>query len=315
VLETPELVTVTAEFDNLISQWWTSRTSTLEKISSTTKPAELISELSESLLKAANKQTLVESYAIYEQLMTYWSEVMHDDVSLIMTEGWASAAKPRKAIEDKERKLSETPDLTLGSGKSTSKYKMDLLPPDIIKWRFFGAEAAELDEKLAELDAVSADLAAFIEENSGDDGPLSEAFDGDKTSKALALKAIKTAKDRNADSEELAALRELAGKFAQEADVKSTVKEAARSLDERVLARYSKLDEPQVHELVLADKWLRALNNAWKSDFQIVTGQFIDRLTQLNDRYALTVSALHQQAQHLDNVVSAHLAAMGVPSA
>ncbi len=34
---------------------------------------------------------------------------MHDDVFLIMNEGWAAAAKPRPTIEDKDRKLSETP--------------------------------------------------------------------------------------------------------------------------------------------------------------------------------------------------------------
>ena len=42
---------------------------------------------------------------------------MHDDVFLIMNEGWVDAAKPRTTIEDKDRKLSETPDLVIGSGK------------------------------------------------------------------------------------------------------------------------------------------------------------------------------------------------------
>ena len=50
--------------------------------------------------------------------MTYWHGVLHDDVFLVMNEGWTDAAKPRKAIEDKDRKLSETPDLVIGSGRS-----------------------------------------------------------------------------------------------------------------------------------------------------------------------------------------------------
>ena len=61
--------------------------------------------------------------------MTYWHETMHDDVFLIMNEGWVDAAKPRKTIEDKDRKLTETPDLVIGSGRSATKYKMDLIPP------------------------------------------------------------------------------------------------------------------------------------------------------------------------------------------
>ena len=56
-------------------------------------------------------------------------DVMHDDVFLVMNDGWVDAAKPRKTIEDKERKLSETPDLVIGSGRSASKFKTDLIPP------------------------------------------------------------------------------------------------------------------------------------------------------------------------------------------
>ena len=72
---------------------------------------------------------LLDEYDVYEQLMTYWHDTMHDDVFLIMNEGWLGAAKPRKTIEDKDRKLTETPDLVIGSGRSATKYKMDLIPP------------------------------------------------------------------------------------------------------------------------------------------------------------------------------------------
>lgn len=57
---------------------------------------------------------LLDEYDIYEQLMTYWHDTMHDDVFLVMNERWLEAAKPRKTIEDKERKLTETPDLVVG---------------------------------------------------------------------------------------------------------------------------------------------------------------------------------------------------------
>ena len=69
--------------------------------------------------------------------MTYWHATMHDDVFLIMNDGWVGAAKPRKTIEDKDRKLSETPDLVIGSGRSATKYKTDLIPPSLIVARYF----------------------------------------------------------------------------------------------------------------------------------------------------------------------------------
>ena len=63
---------------------------------------------------------------------------MQDDVYLIVADGWVEAAKPRGIIEDKERKLKETPDLTIGR----KKYKMDLIPPAFVVARYFAAEHA-----------------------------------------------------------------------------------------------------------------------------------------------------------------------------
>ena len=74
-----------------------------------TKPADLITAISDDLLARFKPVPLLDEYDVYEQLMTYWHDIMHDDVFLIMNEGWLDAAKPRKTIEDKDRKLSETP--------------------------------------------------------------------------------------------------------------------------------------------------------------------------------------------------------------
>jgi len=58
---------------------------------------------------------------------------------------WSNAAHPRQPIEDKERKLTETPDLVTGLGKSASKYKMDLIPPALIVLGNFDQQR-QLDE-------------------------------------------------------------------------------------------------------------------------------------------------------------------------
>jgi len=54
--------------------------------------------------------------------MTYWHAVMHDDVFLLMNDGWVDAAQPRRPIEDKDRKLAETPDLVVGSGRAANPF-------------------------------------------------------------------------------------------------------------------------------------------------------------------------------------------------
>src|SRR5690606_1686700 len=112
----------------LVADWWTPFRPKLEAIEPTVRPADLIAELGESLLDIFRHRPLIDEYGVYEQLMRYWNETMHDDVALIMGEGWAGAARPRKAIEDKERKLSEAADLVIGSGRGAAKWKMDLVP-------------------------------------------------------------------------------------------------------------------------------------------------------------------------------------------
>lgn len=121
ITESSEYRAFSQATEQIVSEWWRGQRETMCSISHNTKPIELIRELSENLLDLFRPRPLVDEYAVYEQLMSYWNQTMYDDVALIMSEGWDEAAKPRKTIEDKDRKLSETPDLVLGGGKKCSE--------------------------------------------------------------------------------------------------------------------------------------------------------------------------------------------------
>ncbi|SHE79222.1 N-6 DNA Methylase [Ferrithrix thermotolerans DSM 19514] len=151
ILDSSEFKDFARRAQDLVTDWFGVHRSELENINADTRSNELIASLADDLLALFKSVPLLDEYDIYEQLMTYWHETMHDDVFLIMNDGWLEAAKPRKAIEDKDRKLAEAPDLVVGSGKSATKYKMDLLPPSLIEARYFRAE----QERVAELDAAA----------------------------------------------------------------------------------------------------------------------------------------------------------------
>src|SRR5204862_27964 len=102
--------------------WFAAHRSALISISPTTRPNDLVAMLGDDLLARFKPTALLDEYDVYEQLMTYWHATMHDDVFLIMNEGWLDAARPRIAIEDKDRKLTEAPDLIIGSGRGAVKY-------------------------------------------------------------------------------------------------------------------------------------------------------------------------------------------------
>ena len=130
ILNSPEFQKFATVARDLTTEWFTAHRDRLASIDADTKPGDLIGTISEDLLAAFKPMALLDEYDVYEQLMTYWDDVMHDDVFLIMNDGWLDAAKPRKAIEDKDRKLNEIPDLVVGSGRRATKYKMDLIPPE-----------------------------------------------------------------------------------------------------------------------------------------------------------------------------------------
>ena len=121
ILDSPEFQKFATAARDLTTEWFTAQRDRLASIDADTKPGDLIGTISEDLLARFKPVALLDEYDVYEQLMTYWDDGMHDDVFLIMNDGWLDAAKPRKAIEDKDRKLTETPDLVIGSGRGATK--------------------------------------------------------------------------------------------------------------------------------------------------------------------------------------------------
>jgi len=297
---------------DLVTDWFGVHRSELENINADARPNQLIASLADDRLALFKSVRLLDEYDIYEQLMTYWHETMHDDVFLIMNDGWLEAAKPRKAIEDKDRKLAEAPDLVVGSGKSATKYKMDLLPPSLIEARYFRAE----QERVAELDAAAEEASRaveeFIDENATDEGLLLEAMDDGKVTKALAAARLKDAKLEGSDPGEVKALEYLIDLYAGEANAKKKAKDARGALDLAVLKQYGDLTEAEIKALALEDKWLASIQTRVGNEVNALTLALVERLQQLGTRYAERVTALESELSALEAKVAKHLADMGV---
>ena len=235
----------------MADSWFEAHRTALETIKHDTRPNDLIADLGDDLLARFKPTALLDEYDVYEQLMTYWHGTMHDDVFLIMNEGWSGAAKPRKTIEDKDRKLTETPDLVIGSGRSATKYKMDLIPPSLIVARYFAAEQAKVDELNLAAEEASRAVQEYIEEHAVEEGLLEEAIgDSGKVTKVSANTRLKLARYEKADREEIQALQHVIDLFNAESVAKATAKEAQDDLDTATLKQYGKLTEDEVKTLV-----------------------------------------------------------------
>ncbi len=118
---------------------------------------------------------LIDEYGVYEQLMSYWNDSMHDDVALIVAEGWEAASRPRPARtwKDKNGKTKyEDANLTFGTGAKAQRWVMDLVPPELIVARYFATEKLALDELVTKHEASSQLVAEFVEEHAVEGGLL-----------------------------------------------------------------------------------------------------------------------------------------------
>ena len=86
-----------------VAGWWAKHHGQLEAHRRQDQASRPHRHLSEELLAIFRPRPLIDEYGVYEQLMSYWNESMHDDVAMIVTEGWVQAAKPRKARNGRTR--------------------------------------------------------------------------------------------------------------------------------------------------------------------------------------------------------------------
>ncbi len=313
---------VTALFDI----WRKTHEPRLEGLKEGGKPRELIQALAEDLLARFADVALLSRYDVYQRLMDYWAETMQDDAHLIMADGWAEAARPRGIIQGKERKIKETPDLSIGR----KKYKMDLIPPALVVARFYAEEQAAIAALQAKQDDATRALEEFVEEHSGEEGLLEDASnDKGKLTKVSVkdrLKAMtstegqmpreagmsEAAQSEPESDDEHAALKHCLALIEAESQAAKVVKEAQAALDEQVLARYAKLSEAEIKTLVIEDKWFADLQAAVEGEVQRLTQQLAGRVKELEARYARPLPDLEREVEAFSEKVEGHLKKMGV---
>ena len=312
ILDSGEFRAFAALVSEEVGAWFATHRESLKSINAATRPNDLIATLGDDLLERFKPNPLLDEYDVYERLMTYWHDTMHDDVSLIMADGWLDAGRPRKTIEDKERKLSETPDLVIGSGRNTAKYKMDLLPPYPIVSHYFAAERDQIEELNANVKQATRVIEEYVEEHAVDEGLLAEAMDEGKVAKTIAAARLKDAQKEGIDPDEVKALQHLIGLYATEASAKKAVKDAQTKLDTATLKKYGELCEADVQNLVLDDKWKSAIATRVSDAVNALAQTLVERIQTLGERYADTLGELQSEMEQLESRMIERLLEMGI---
>ncbi|MBW2123467.1 MAG: N-6 DNA methylase, partial [Deltaproteobacteria bacterium] len=309
IVDHPEFSTYADSVKDIFVVWRDAHKPLLMSIGVGSNPKQIISTISEDLLQRFEDIPLLDKYDVYQRLMDYWNETMQDDLYLIVSEGWRDAAQPRAVIEDKERKIKESPDLTIGR----KKYKMDLLPPVLIIARYFTAEESNLQELQVKADEATQALEAFIEERTGDEGVLEDATnDNGKVTKGAVKQRLRELGSDPELADERKVLEQCLQLIELESAAKKAVKDTQAKLNKKVMAKYAELTEEEIKTLVVEDKWFASIGAAVESEVQRVTQRLAARIKELQERYAEPLPQIEQEVEECAAKVEDHLKRMGV---
>ena len=200
----------------------------------------------------------------------------------------------------------------MGSGRGATKYKLDLVPPELIVSRYFSQEQAAVDDLAVASEKATSEVEQYIEEHAVDEGLLADAMDDDKISKVLVAARLRQVLADDGDSEELAALQHLQELYKNEGDAKKVLREAQASLDLATLKKYGDLSQADVQSLVLDDKWFATVSHRVQACVVSLTNALVTRVEVLGDRYELTLGNLQSRSATLDEQLLANLKKMGV---
>ena len=299
----------------LFEKWKSANTPRLKGFGKDGHPKLLIEALAEDLLATFEKCPLLDAYDIYQHLMDYWAETMQDDAYLIAADGWVKGAQPREIlkVKNKDNKLTWPEPHDYLKGKR--RFKSDLVPAPILVARYFAAERYVIEALDNELATLEQQLDEMREENSGEEGLLAEVIEGEGDKQKIAAKAVKARlKEIGKDplyADERAALDAYAELLEQQTNAKEKHKAAQDDLDEKIDAKYPKLTEAEIQNLVVEDKWLATLAAAVQGELDRVSQTLTGRIRQLAERYATPLPQLTGEVATLAARVHEHLAKMG----
>jgi type I restriction enzyme M protein len=276
----PEFVTYMRFVTALFEQWQASNRPSLTNLAVGSRPKQLIEALSEDILRVFSAAQLLDKYDIYQHLMSYWSDVMQDDVYVIAQDGWQANS--------------------------------DLIPPHLIIKRYFAAEQQAIEQLQAATEAIAQKMEELDEEHGGEGGLLEEAKnEKGKITKNSINNRLKDIMFDPEAMDERTMLNKYLDLINQEAEASKKARTAQKVLDAKVNAKYEKLSEDEVKTLVVDDKWLATLAADVQGELNRTSQALTGRVKELAERYVTPLPKLTEEVEALSSKVDAHLQRMG----
>lgn len=291
--------------EGAFNNWKASVDGKLRTIDSSTKPKLLIAEIAERILEEYETVTLVDKYDAYEVLLSYWNEVMSDDVYLLVQDGY-------KAIRDvevfKKVTVKKKKDGSEVSQEKETGWDGRLVPKALIIEMFFSEEQKAIDELENVIAAAQVELDEMLE-NAEEDSVIGEVLKDNGNLDKPGLK--KRLKDKELDADDKAVLQRLQDLVTRVDDGAKTLKELRAALDKKARVQYPKLTDDQCVKLLLERKWYRSLISGVFALYTSVSHSIATRNTELAERYEKTLPELEAEVEDYAFRVKGHLERIG----
>lgn len=305
IYQHPEFVSYMADMNKVFSQWEKHTTASLKALQAGHHPKEVIHTISEALLATYEGRALIDKYDVYQHLMNYWFDVMQDDCYLIaapVENGGGWQAITYRIIEEKKNK----------DGKVTKTvdkgWTCDLIPKPLVINRYFAVQQQAIDALNTELESLQSQKIEMEEEHGGEEGAFAEL---DKINKGNITARLRELKSDPEAKEEEKILKQYLKLLDKEATTKKAIKDAETQLDAELLAFYPTLNEEQIKQLVVDDKWMATIDKDIHTEMDRISQRLTQRIKELAERYETPLPQQTHNVAELEQAVTAHLQKMG----
>lgn len=263
-------------------------------------PKELIHNIGEDILKVFLEVSLIDNYDVYQHLLNYWENTMQDDVYAICYDGW---------ICGREIDIEYT---TPKKGKPKEKgFDGSHIPKSLIVSEYFKVEQTAIEKLETEKDEIIRTYEELIEENSGEDGLLSEVVnDGKIKSADLKTRIKELKKDKNGE-DELAMLQRYSKLLKEESSFNKKIKASNEILDKKIKAKYEELSIEEIKYFIVDLKWNKDIFEGIKDIYSAVSHNLANGIMVLAKRYETTLSECEDEVEEYEAKVKSHLERMG----
>ena len=293
------------KIDAAFVEWQNDVDESLRNISGDIEVKKFIIWLSEKLIEKFEDIELVDKFDVYEVLLSYWQEVMADDIFLLKYDGYEVGKETENIVEVTENKKGEKKEKIKG-------WEGKLIPKAIIEKVYFAEERRKIDDAQAVVDETQSQLDEFIEENTGDDGILRDYLnDKEDIDTKLVNAKLKELKKTVPDSDEYKALLSFTELSAKVKDYTKIVKDLNIALDEAEKGKYAELTIDEVKELLVNHKWYYTIFDGISELYSTTSHNMANRISELANRYEFTLPSLEKEVTDYEAKVKSHLERMG----